>query len=276
MKLGEYNLLRLLRITTVGAYLGDEFDNDVLLPNKYLTQEMSVGDHISVFLYRDSEDRLVATTEKPYITLNSFAYLQVKQVTPFGAFLDWGLEKDLLVPFREQTTKLEEDKYYLIYLLLDHSTDRLVATAKTNKRFSSDTEEIEVNKEVDLLICEAFDLGVKVVVNDKFLGIVYHSDVTRKLRRGDHTIGYVYNIREDGKLDVRLEKSGYEKIEPSAERLLALMKNRKGILYLTDKSDPDDIRDQLGMSKKTFKQAIGNLYKNRLIRLDADSISIIE
>ena len=263
MKLGEYNVLTILRITTVGAYLGDEFDNDVLLPNKYLTQQMSVGEEIEVFLYKDSEDRLVATTEEPYIKLNEFAYLRVKEVNPFGAFLDWGLEKDLLVPFREQTNKLEEDKYYLIYLMLDTSTDRLVATAKTNKRFSTDTSEIILNEEVELLICETFDLGVKVIINGKFLGIIYHNDLNRKLRRGDYDKGFVYNIREDGKLDVRLDKSGYQKIEPNSERLLALMKNRKGILYLTDKSDPDDIRDQVGMSKKTFKQAVGNLYKNK-------------
>jgi predicted RNA-binding protein (virulence factor B family) len=275
MKLGEYNVLTILRITTVGAYLGDEFDNDVLLPNKYLTQQMSVGEDIEVFLYKDSEDRLVATTEKPYITLNEFAYLQVKEVNPYGAFLDWGLEKDLLVPFREQTNKLEEGKYYLIYLMLDESTDRLVATAKTNKKYSTDTSEIEIDKEVNLLICETFDLGVKVIVNGKHLGIVYLSDLTRRLRRGDNEVGYVFNIREDGKLDVRLEKSGYQKIEPSAERLLALIKNRKGTLFLTDKSDPDDIRDQVGMSKKTFKQAVGNLYKNKLIQLNPDSISII-
>ena len=275
MKLGEYNVLTILRITTVGAYLGDEFDNDVLLPNKYLTQQMSVGEDITVFLYNDSEDRLVATTEKPFIVLNQFAYLQVKEVTPYGAFLDWGLEKDLLVPFREQTNKLEEGKYYLIYLMLDESTNRLVATAKTNKKYSTDTSEIELEKEVDLLICETFDLGVKVIVNGKHLGIVYLSDLTRRLRRGDHEIGYVFKIREDGKLDVRLEQSGYQKIEPSAERLLALMKNRKGTLFLTDKSDPDDIRDQVGMSKKTFKQAVGNIYKNKLIQLNPDSISII-
>jgi predicted RNA-binding protein (virulence factor B family) len=159
--------------------------------------------------------------------------------------------------------------------MLDESTDRLVATAKTNKRFSTDTSEIELNTEVELLICETFDLGVKIVVNGKFLGIIYHSDLSRKLRRGDYTTGYVYNIREDGKLDVRLEKSGYQKVEPSAERLLALMKNRQGTLFLTDKSDPDDIRDQVGMSKKTFKQAVGNLYKSKLISINPDSISII-
>ena len=275
MKIGEYNTLRILRLTTVGAYLGDEEDNDVLLPNKYLTHEMSVGEDIEVFLYKDSEDRLVATTEKPYITLNEFAYLRVKEVTPFGAFLDWGLEKDLLVPFREQTTKLEEDKYYLIYLKLDTETNRLVATAKTNKYFSVDTSEIEINKEVEILICESFDLGVKIVIEGKFLGIVYHNDVTRKLRRGDYTIGYVYNIREDGKLDVRLEKSGYEKIEPNSERLLALINNRNGVLYLTDKSDPDDIRETVGMSKKTFKKAVGNLYKQKKIRINPDSLEAL-
>lgn len=275
MKLGEYNTLRILRLTTVGAYLGDEHDNDVLLPNKYVTQEMSVGEDVNVFLYKDSEDRLVATTEKPYITLNEFAYLQVKQLTPFGAFLDWGLEKDLLVPFREQTSKLEEDKYYLIYLKLDEETNRLVATAKTNKYYTTDTSELELNQEVDLLICETFDLGVKIVVNGKFLGIIYHNDVNRKLRRGDYTKGFIYNIREDGKLDVRLEVSGYAKVEPNAEKLLAILNNRKGVLYLTDKSDPDDIRDAVGMSKKTFKQAVGNLYKQKKIRINPDSIEIL-
>ena len=275
MKLGEYNTLRILRLTTVGAYLGDEHDNDVLLPNKYVTQEMSVGEDVNVFLYKDSEDRLVATTEKPYITLNEFAYLQVKQLTPFGAFLDWGLEKDLLVPFREQTSKLEEDKYYLIYLKLDEETNRLVATAKTNKYFSTDTSELELNQEVDLLICETFDLGVKIVVNGKFLGIIYHNDVNRKLRRGDYTKGFIYNIREDGKLDLRLEVSGYAKVEPNAEKLLAILNNRNGVLYLTDKSDPDDIRDAVGMSKKTFKQAVGNLYKQKKIRINPDSIEIL-
>ena len=275
MNLGKYNTLRILRLTTVGAYLGDEDGNDVLLPNKYVTQEMSVGEDVNVFLYKDSEDRLVATTEKPYITLNEFAYLQVKQLTPFGAFLDWGLEKDLLVPFREQTSKLEEEKYYLIYLKLDEETNRLVATAKTNKYYTTDTSDLELNQEVDLLICETFDLGVKIVVNGKFLGIIYHNDVNRKLRRGDYTKGFVYNIREDGKLDVRLEVSGYAKVEPNAEKLLAILNNRNGVLYLTDKSDPDDIREAVGMSKKTFKQAVGNLYKQKKIRINPDSIEIL-
>lgn len=275
MNLGKYNTLRILRLTTVGAYLGDDEGNDVLLPNKYVTQEMSVGEDVNVFLYKDSEDRLVATTEKPYITLNEFAYLQVKQLTPFGAFLDWGLEKDLLVPFREQTSKLEEEKYYLIYLKLDEETNRLVATAKTNKYYTTDTSELELNQEVDLLICETFDLGVKIVVNGKFLGIIYHNDVNRKLRRGDYTKGFVYNIREDGKLDVRLEVSGYAKVEPNAEKLLAILNNRNGVLYLTDKSDPDDIREAVGMSKKTFKQAVGNLYKQKKIRINPDSIEIL-
>jgi len=275
MILGQYNTLRILRLTTVGIYLGDENDNDVLLPNKYLTHEMSVGENLSVFLYKDSEDRIVATTEKPFIFLNEFAYLRVKEVTPFGAFLDWGLDKDLLVPFREQTNKLEEDKYYLIYLKLDTETNRLVATAKTNKYFSNDTSNLEEGQEVEVLICEAFDLGVKIVVEGKFLGIIYHNDVNRKLRRGDFTRGFIYNIREDGKLDVRLDVSGYAKIEPNAERLLAILNNRNGVLFLTDKSDPDDIRDVVGMSKKTFKQAVGNLFKQKKIRINPDSIEVI-
>jgi predicted RNA-binding protein (virulence factor B family) len=275
MKIGEYNVLTILRFTSVGAYLGDEDDNDVLLPNKYLTDDMEIDQEITVFLYKDSEDRLVATTQKPYIKLNSFAYLKVKEISAYGAFVDWGLEKDLLIPFREQTNRLEEDKYYLVYLKLDTATNRLVATTKTKKLYATDTSSIQVNDEVDLLLCETFDLGVKVIVNDAFLGIIYHNDVNRKLRRGDYTKGYVYNIREDGKLDVRLEKSGYEKIEPLSQQLLDLIKSKKGIIYLTDKSHPDEIREVVGMSKKTFKQAVGNLYKNRLIQINDDSITSI-
>ena len=275
MKIGEYNALTILRFTSVGAYLGDENDNDVLLPNKYITDDMEIGNEISVFLYKDSEDRLVATTQKPYIHLNSFAYLKVKEVNAYGAFVDWGLEKDLLIPFREQTTRLEEDKYYLVFLKLDTSTDRLVATTKHKKYYNTNTTELNVEDEVELLICETFDLGVKVIVNDQFLGIVYNNDVNRKMRRGDYTKGFIYNIREDGKLDIRLEKSGYVKIEPLSQQLLEMLKAKKGTIFLTDKSHPDEIRDQVGMSKKTFKQAVGNLYKNRLILINDDSISLI-
>ena len=275
MKIGEMNELTLLRFTSVGAYLGDDQGNDVLLPNKYITDEMDLDDVINVFVYRDSEDRAVATTETPKIKLNGFAFLKVTAVNYFGAFVDWGLEKELMVPFREQNLKLEEGRYYLTCLLLDESTDRVFGSTRVNRYFEFCDHEFDPDEEVSLLICETTDLGVKVVVNDRYSGMIFHNDISRPIKRGDWTTGYVSNVREDGKLDVRLDKTGYVKVEGSAERLLEILKVKKK-LSITDKSDPEVIRETVGMSKKTFKQAVGNLYKQRLISLEPDSITYIE
>ncbi len=274
MKLGEYNTLTLLRLTTVGAYLGDDQDNDVLLPNKYVTQEMEVGKEVTVFLYLDSEDRLIATTLKPYLTLNTFAYLEVEQVNLYGAFMNWGVEKGLMVPYKQQKAKLNEGGYYLTYLLLDESTNRLIGSTKVTPFLSIDTSGLEVNQEVEMLICDIVDLGLQVIVNDKFHGLIYHNDLNRRLRKGSRVPGYISQIREDGKLDMRLEKSGVERIEPNAEKLMQLIGKHKGKLYLTDKSHPDEIRDIAGMSKKLFKQAVGNLYKQRIIEIESDHIRL--
>lgn len=273
MNIGQYNELIILRFTAPGAYLSDDQDNDVLLPGKYLTDDMQEGDLISVFIYKDSEDRVVATTEKPLIVLDEFAYLKVKEVNAFGAFLDWGLEKDLMVPFKEQNQLMEEGKYYLVTLRLDDLTDRLYASTKVNRYMKECTDPELINQEMDIMIGDTTDLGIKVVINNLYSGIIYRNDVSRPLRRGSFEKGFIYNIREDGKTDVRLEKAGYEKFDEAAERLLAMMKERK-VLYLSDKSDPDAIREEVGMSKKTFKQAIGKLYKARLINISANSIEL--
>lgn len=274
MKLGQLNDLTILRFTSVGAYLGDEADNDVLLPNKYLTPELEIDDVVSVFLYKDSEDRIVATTETPLIQLNEFKYLQVKEVGAFGAFLDWGLEKDLLVPFKEQRLKLEEGRYYLVTLRLDEATDRLYGSTRIN-RFMEPCEDPEyLNKESDIQICETTDLGVTVIVDGIYKGIIYHNDVNRVLNKGEHYTGFVYNIREDGKVDVRLERGDLQRFDEAAERLLGILQDKK-ILRLSDKSHPDEIREQVAMSKKMFKQAIGKLYKARLINLSEDSIELV-
>jgi predicted RNA-binding protein (virulence factor B family) len=273
MNIGQYNDLTILRFTAPGAYLGDDEDNVVLLPGKYLRDEMEVGDVVSVFIYKDSEDRIVATNETPLIFLDGFAYLKVKDVNAFGAFLDWGLEKDLMVPFKEQNLKMEDGKYYLVTLQMDDLTDRLFATTKVNRYLDECTDETLLNQEVDLLICDTTDLGIKVIVNQRYAGIVYRNDVSKPVRRGSHAKGYIYNIREDGKVDVRFEKAGFEKFDEAAEQLLVLLKERK-VLYLSDKSDPDDIREQVGMSKKTFKQAIGKLYKARAISITENSIEL--
>ena len=275
MNIGEFNNLTILRFTSVGAYLADEEDNDVLLPNKYLTDDMQLDDEVNVFIYRDSEDRVVATTEKPLIEMGGFAYLKATAVSHFGAFVDWGLEKELMVPFKEQNLKLEEGRYYLTHLFLDDQTDRVVGSTRVQRYFEFCEEDFEADTLVDLLICETTDLGVKVVVNNKYSGLIFRSDISKAVRRGDYVKGYVANVREDGKLDIRLDKVGYDKISGSAEELLKLLQRDKSI-NLTDKSDPDDIREVVGMSKKTFKQAVGNLYKQRLITLGDGKITIVE
>lgn len=275
MKLGQTNELTILRFTSVGAYLGDDQDNDVLLPNKYLTPNLEIGDVVSVFLYKDSEDRIVATTETPLIYLNEFKYLKVKEVGPFGAFLDWGLEKDLLVPFKEQRLKMEEGRYYLVTLRIDESTDRLFASSRIN-RFLEPCEVPELlDQQVDVMICETTDLGVAVIVEGLYKGIIYRNDINRVLRKGEHYPAFVYNIREDGKVDVRFERSEVQRFDEAAEKILEVLKDKK-TLYLSDKSDPDDIREQLSMSKKMFKQAVGKLYKARMITISETAIELVQ
>jgi len=274
MKIGEFNELILDRFTSVGAYLHDEEENDVLLPKKYLSDDLMEGEKISVFVYRDSEDRIVATTEIPKIRLNGYAYLYIKDTTPVGAFADWGLEKDLLIPFKEQRIKLEEGRSYAICLLLDESTNRLYGTTKIEKHIESCEEELPVNTKVDLLILNQTDLGYKAVVNDRYSGLIYQNDISKTIKPGMEVEGFVSKVRDDGKLDVRLEESGYGKIDDASEKLLHVLK-RQGHININDKSDPNDIREAIGMSKKTFKQAAGALYRQKLIRFTESGIDYL-
>ena len=275
MNIGEVNNLQVLRFTSVGAYLGDEEDNDVLLPNKYLTDDMKIDDMLDVFVYRDSEDRAVATTEKPLIELEGFSYLYIKDVTMFGAFADWGLEKDLMIPFKEQGKKLEEGQWYLTTLQLDTDTDRVYGSTKINRYLSECDHPFDRTAPTEIMICDTTDLGVKVIVDNRYSGLIYQNDITRTVQRGERTTGYVYNVREDGKLDVRLDPVGKVKISDSAEKLLSILKVKKH-LPIHDKSAPEDVREVVGMSKKTFKQAVGSLYKERLITLSSEGITLVE
>jgi predicted RNA-binding protein (virulence factor B family) len=275
MELGEINILKVLRFTAPGAYLGDEEGNDVLLPGKYIPEGLKEGDDITVFLYKDSEDRLVATTETPFLMLHGFAFLKVKEVTLYGAFLDWGLEKDLIVPFKEQNQRMEEGKSYLVTLQMDHATDRLFATMKVSRYLVSCEDQELKGKEVEVLICEKTDLGLKVIVDNQFHGIIYRNDINSPLRRGDRIRGFVLLVREDGKLDIRLEKIGNIRYDDAEITLMEVLKEN-GSLQLTDKSDPDEIRETVGMSKKLFKQTLGKLYKSRMIELTATGIRLVE
>ncbi len=277
MNIGQWNRLRLDRFTSPGAYLEDEEGNDVLLPTKYVLPEFELDDMLDVFLYKDSEGRLIATTLEPKIFINEFAVLRIAEVNQYGAFAEWGVEKHLLIPYREQPKHLEEGKYYLIYMYLDEATQRLVGTTRTGLYLEPATEqEIERESRCELLVCERTDLGVKVIVNNRFQGLIFKNDITKPLRMGDRTNGYVKQIRPDGKLDISLLPEGYQKVNSLADEFLQLLKENDGYLDLSDKSTPETIQQVTGWSKKVFKQVIGNLYKQRLISLHENGITLIE
>lgn len=275
LQIGKYHTLEILRHTAPGLFLGDGDGNEVLLPNKYMPAHYEIGDKITVFVYLDFDEREVATTIKPPITLNGFAMLKVKDVSPVGAFMDWGLEKDLFVPFREQLSKMRVGGYYLVHLYEDVSTGRLVASQKVRKFLSNAELSVKEGDEVDLIIANESDLGVNVIVNQKHLGLIYHDEVFRELRSGDQMKGYVKKIRENNKIDISLQAEGYQAIEPNAGKILQELKEANGFLPIHDGSDPQEIYEMVGMSKKTFKKAIGLLYKQKLIKLEEGGISLI-
>ena len=276
MNTGEYADLTIDRFTSVGAYLLDEAGEDVLLPNKYLEESFEIGQVINVFLYRDSEDRLVATTETPILTLDEFAFLTVKDVTPIGAFLDWGLEKDLFVPFKEQYAKMVIGGEYLIRLIKDEKTDRLLGTTKINRYLSVEIDDLEIGDEINLFVGEVSDLGREVIINDKYKGMIFKDRIVRTLKTGESTKGFVEFIRQDGKIDVSLVPVGVEKFDHFSQTILDYLSENDGKMNLTDKSHPDLIREQLGLSKKAFKKALGNLYKRRVISIHKDFIEKIK
>ena len=274
MQLGVFNKLTINRLTLVGAFLEDIQGNEVLLPKKYLSDAMQVDSEVSVFIMKDSENRIVATTETPHLLLGGFAYLRIAEINPFGAFADWGLDKDLFIPFREQIYKLFIDEKYLFVLKYDHETDRLFGSMKVIKSFDFCDEEL-TGLEVDLLICEQTELGINVIVNNKYSGLIYTQDFNKPLERGERSKGYVTKVREDGKLDVRFEPTTFEKYDMASEDLLEKLRKEK-VLSLTDRSNPEDIREQLGMSKNTCKHSVGKLYRHRKINLCSDRIEFIE
>jgi predicted RNA-binding protein (virulence factor B family) len=276
LKVGQQNILKVLRGTSVGFFLGDEEGNDVLLPHKYIPEGLNIGDEIDVFLYRDSEDRIIATTLEPLVKLNQFACLQVSAATNIGAFLDWGLEKDLFVPFREQNQKLREGDYTVVYLYLDESTDRLVGSCRLNRHFEFENIELKEGEEVNLLILDKTDLGFNVAVNHKYRGLIYENEIFQRLAWGDTVKGYVKIVREDGKIDISLQKQGFENsIEPNSQKVLDVLKANDGHMPFNDKSDSVEIQSQFEMSKKAFKRAIGGLYKQKLILIDEDGIKLV-
>lgn len=271
IEIGKYNRLEILRDTRVGLFLGTQ-THEVLLPNKYVPQQFEIGDEIQVFVYLDHQERLTATTLKPYIKLNEFAYLKVNYTNEFGAFLDWGLEKDLFVPFKEQARTMEEGKRYLVYMYLDEKTDRLVASSKLNQFLDQDKISLETGQEVDLIVSHITELGINVIINAKYKGLLYKDEVFENLTPGKKIKGYIKNIREDNKIDVSVNKLGFDAVEENAQKILDELRASNGFLRLHDKSHPEEIKTVLKMSKKIFKKAIGTLYKQQIISIKEDGI----
>ena len=274
LHIGKLNTLTVLRGTSVGFYLGDDEGNDVLLPHKYIPEDTSVGDSIDVFLYRDSEDRVIATTLTPSLGLHQFGCLQVKATSHFGAFLEWGLEKDLFVPFKEQNQKLKAGDWTVVYLYLDEQTDRLVASCRLHRFFKKETDALQVGQEVDILVYEKTDLGYNVVVNHTYKGLIYANEIFQRIGWGDTLKGYVKEIREEGKLDISLQPIGHLSIEPNAQKILHYLQKNQGKLALSDNSDPIEIQSMVEMSKKSFKKAVGTLYRQKKIRILPDNQGI--
>lgn len=269
--IGDYNELEIIKQVDFGVYL-DSDDGEILLPQKYLPADYRVGDSLRVFVYRDSEDRIIATTQEPKAKVGEFAALEVKQTSNHGAFLDWGLEKDLFVPFKNQRDLMQPGRKYIVYIYLDENSDRLVATAKYEKFLNKNPENLAEGDEVDLLIAEPTDLGIKVIINNEYLGILYKNEIFRELEIGEKTTGYIRKIRDDQKIDVSLQKSGYAEVPDAADQILQKLKAAGGTLPLSDSSSPAEIYAALGMSKKTFKKAIGNLYRNGDLQLKPGEI----
>lgn len=275
--IGKYNTLTILRDTKVGLFLGNGNEaEDILLPNKYVPNQFEIGDDLTVFVYLDHEERPVATTLEPYILLNEFALLRVNYVNQVGAFMDWGMEKDILVPFKEQARPMEKGKRYLVYLYMDEKTNRLVASSKTNQFLNNDHLTVEKGEEVDLIVSHITEIGINVIINEQHKGLVYKDEVyDDAIRTGDRMRGYIKTIRPDNKIDISLQKLGFENIEPNAQKILDELKASRGFLRLHDNSHPEDIKTVLKMSKKTFKKAIGSLYKDKLIAIKEDGIYLI-
>ena len=276
LRIGEYHTMKINRDTEPGLFLENEEGDEVLLPNKYKPENFEIGDEIEVFVYLDHQERPVATTLDPYVKLDEFAFLKCVEVSDIGAFLDWGLEKHLFVPYREMASKMRKGSWYLVFVYLDEETGRLVASSKTNAFLDNRELTVQPFEEVDLIVANPTDLGINVIVNDIHQGLIFKDDVFQDLQPGDRLKGWVKKTRSDGKIDITLQRPGYRSIEPNAEDILKELSLKNGFLPLTDKSSPEEIQKKLQMSKKSFKKAIGTLYKQRQIEIKEDGIYLKE
>ena len=276
-EVGKYNTLPILRSVDFGVYLDGGELGEILLPQHYLPEGSRVGDAVEVFVYYDSEDRVIATTERPYAQVGEFAVLKVNSVNPVGVFLDWGLaSKELLVPSREQRAEMFPGKYYVVYLYVDEVSGRIVATAKINRFLQKTPVDYTLNQEVSLLVTQETELGFKVIVDNAHWGMIYHNEIFKPVHRGDRLTGYVTHIRADEKVDVALQPVGYGGVDSLAQGILDAIRKNDGFLRFNDKSDAGEIAAAFGCSKKNFKKAVGALYRQRLIEILDDGIRLVK
>lgn len=275
IKLGKYNQLEVVKEVDFGVYLNGDEDGEILLPKRYVPEGTKPGDILNVFIYLDMEERLVATTLQPYVQVGEFACLQVAWVNQFGAFLDWGLMKDLFVPFREQKMKMQKGKRYVVHVHLDEESYRIVASAKVEHYLSTEKPEYQLGQEVNVMVWQRTDLGYKVIVENQFSGMLFHNEVFQPLEAGMHLSAFVKQVRPDGKIDLELQKTGARKVDDFSEVLLQYIKDNDGFTPLNDKTDAEVIYQTFGVSKKTFKKAVGDLYKKRLVVLEEGGIRLV-
>ncbi|MCF2688242.1 GntR family transcriptional regulator [Bacteroides fragilis] len=275
IELGKFNQLEVVKQVDFGMYLDGGEEGEILLPTRYVPEDCKVGDWLNVFLYLDNEERLIATTLTPLVQVGEFACLKVSWVNQFGAFLNWGLMKDLFVPFSEQKMKMQVGNKYVIHAYIDDESFRIVASAKVDRYLSKEKAPYQPGEEVNILIWQKTDLGFKAIIENMYSGLLYDSEIFQTLHTGDTLKAYIKQVREDGKIDLILQKPGFEKVDDFSKTLYHYIADHGGRIGLNDKSPAEEIYDVFGVSKKTFKKAVGDLYKKRLILLHEDGIELV-
>ena len=272
--LGKYNQLEVVKEVDFGVYLDGGDDGEILLPSRYVPEGCKPGDVLNVFIYLDNEERLIATTLQPKVQVGEFACLEVAWINEYGAFLDWGLMKDLFVPFREQKMKMQKGRSYVVHAHVDEESYRIMASAKVERYLSKEKPDYQPGQEVEIMIWQRTDLGYKAIVENQYSGLIYQGEIFKSLEPGMKLTAYIRQVREDGKIDLTLQKDGQKKVEDFSEVLLQFIKDQGGHTLLNDKSAAEDIYEAFGVSKKTFKKAGGDLYKKRLIVLEEGVIRL--
>jgi predicted RNA-binding protein (virulence factor B family) len=277
LRIGQFNNLMVIKEVDFGFYLDSEDDQwgEILLPYDQAPKGCSAYDHLDVFIYFDSEDRIIATTKRPHAMVGQFNLLRVASMEKVGAFMDWGLPKDLLVPFGEQKIRLQASRSYIVYVFIDEGSGRIVGSTRINKFIGQVPADYEVGQMVELLIARETELGYTAIINDVHWGFLYHNEIFKDVRIGKKVRGYIQKMRDDGKIDLSLTSTGYEKVAGIAETILNQLARNNGFLPITAKTSPEELSDRFGVSKKNYKKALGTLYKKRLLSIDPDGIRLL-